>query len=89
MELKKLFNYDVVISASDNEGLIVKIGCGTFCYSGAASFLHDLKEFLKDPETWEKKYNQSRQDRPDQPEQCEAQTVPEPTPTLTGSGDSA
>ena len=48
MELKKLFNHEIVVSPTNNAGIIVKIGCGTFCYSEPEPFLDDLEEYLKD-----------------------------------------
>ena len=82
MKFKKLFQHDIVISASHNNGIIVKVGCGTFCYSGAESFLHDLTEFFKDPERWQKEYTGSGA--------CEAEVEPRadrPQPqSVTGSG---
>ena len=60
MEIKKMFNRDIVVSASDNNGIIVKIGCGIFCYTAIDSFLGDFREYLENPEGWEKKYNSTR-----------------------------
>jgi len=60
MNLGRLFTHDFSISPSDNNGIIVKIGCARLCYSSSSEFLRALEEFFKDPEKWEKEYNSNR-----------------------------
>ena len=72
MEIKKMFNRDITVSASDNNGIIVKIGCGMFCYTAVDSFLDDLRVYLEDAEGWEKKYNSNR---PEMTEPAREETV--------------
>jgi len=80
MELGKLFNHDIVISPTDNKGMAVKIGCGTFSYTSFRVLLADLESFLNDPEKWEKEYNTNRTDQPVREELI----APPEQPTLTG-----
>ncbi len=85
MEIKKMFNRDIVVSASDNNGIIVKIGYGIFCYTVITFFLDDLREYLEDSEGWENKYNSSHANMTE-PACEEAEPAPPPQPTL-GSGE--
>ncbi len=59
MVLKKLFNHDITIQPTANAGLVVRMGCATLCYTSLNAFQSDLKEYLADPDKWEKEYNRT------------------------------
>ena len=89
MELGKLFNYDFVVSASDNKGIIVQVGCARFCFSSSDDFLSALSKIIKDPEKWEKEYDSSRGPTPEAVvpgEDCQSEGRQPIAPPTTGSG---
>ena len=59
MEFKKAIPYDIVISASPNNGFLVKVGCVTLPYTDPEILGKDLAEYLKDPKAVEKQYNET------------------------------
>lgn len=65
MKLGKIINYKITIEPSQNNGFIVKIGCGKFVAENVHSLLVGLDDYLKNPGLWEKEYNNMS---PDQPE---------------------
>jgi len=55
MKFKKVLNNgDIVISSSHNGGFIVSVGCCTLVYSNADDLTTDLKDYLANPEDFEK-----------------------------------
>lgn len=59
LEFGRAIPRDIKITPSDNKGFIVKCGCGTFAFSNKDDMLVAMKEFIGDPETVEKRYNDS------------------------------
>lgn len=57
MKLGYVIPHDIRIRASANMGFIVKLGCGEFVAINKHVLLDDLGEYLRDPDIWEKKYN--------------------------------
>ena len=56
-KVKRIFNYKITLMASDNGGVIVKIGCATAVFDGKDTLLDGLENYLSDPDHWEKEYN--------------------------------
>ena len=54
--LKRAIKHRITIEASDNNGFLVRIGCGTFVAETKKSLLAKLTEYLEDPEKLEAKY---------------------------------
>lgn len=57
MKLGKVIKYKITIEPTLNNGFIVKVGCGLFGYSSSGNLLNALDEYLKNPEKFEKEYN--------------------------------
>ena len=57
MELGKIIKHDIYISPSSNMGFIVKIGCADFVATNSNDLLGDLKEYLAEPDKWEKEFD--------------------------------
>ena len=49
VRIGRAMDYDIVISASDNLGFIVKIGCATAVAEDEAHLFEVLKTYLSDP----------------------------------------
>lgn len=58
MKLGFAIPHKITIRASANMGFIVKVGCGEFTAPDEINLLADLEQYLKDPEKWEKEYNE-------------------------------
>ena len=58
MKFKMAIPYRIEISASENEGFIVQVGCSRLCYTDKKLLLRDLEEYLNDPEKVEKLRNE-------------------------------
>lgn len=61
MEFGKALPYDIVISSSANQGFKVKVGCCESVFSNKEDLKAALAEYIDDPESMEKKYNESNQ----------------------------
>ena len=60
--------HTVSITASDNGGLIVMIGCVTMTYTDPDTLLQDLARYLRDPEEIEQQYREiCLRGQPEQP----------------------
>ncbi|GAG76787.1 unnamed protein product [marine sediment metagenome] len=59
MDLGKAINYKITIEPSHNKGFIVKIGCRIFTFTTSELLINCLDEYLRNPEKWEKEYNES------------------------------
>ena len=59
MNFGKVFEHEIVIQPSSNNGFVVRVGCGLFVYNSLRSMLKDLREYLSDPQKFEKEYNES------------------------------
>jgi len=57
MKIGKTINYDINIRPTANMGFIVKVGCGRFAFSCADDVLTALREYLGNPDKFEKEYN--------------------------------
>ena len=57
MKFKQSIPYDILISPTPNNGFICTCGCVKVVYSGITTLIHDLKEYLENPEDIEKQYN--------------------------------
>jgi len=56
--LKRAIKHKITIEASDNNGFLVRIGCGTFVAETKKSLLAKLTEYLEDPEKLDEKYKE-------------------------------
>ena len=65
MKLGKVINYNITIEPSQNNGFIVKIGCGRFVAENVDSLLKQLTEYLSDPTKIEKRYDTISPDIPE------------------------
>lgn len=57
MKLGKRIKYKIEIDPTLNYGFVVKVGCGLFAFSNAKDLQTGLDEYLKNPEKFEKEYN--------------------------------
>jgi hypothetical protein len=64
MKFKQVLNREIVISASHNEGFVVKVGCCTLAYGCADDLLRDLKDYLENSESIDKEYNAAGMNAP-------------------------
>ena len=53
----RLLNYDIHISATNNNCYIVKVGCCTMAYDNHVDLLNHLRQYLTDLKGTENKYH--------------------------------
>uniref|UniRef100_A0A6M3KAX6 Uncharacterized protein n=1 Tax=viral metagenome TaxID=1070528 RepID=A0A6M3KAX6_9ZZZZ len=56
MKFKKLFEDDIIIHPTINEGFIVKYRCTELVFTDYKTLIQTLNEFLKDPDDCIKEY---------------------------------
>jgi len=56
MKFKRIGNKDIIIRSSHNEGFIVSVECCTLVYADIDKLVTDLKDYLTNPEDFEKAY---------------------------------
>ena len=57
MEFGRVISHNILIEASNNNGFIVKVGCGRFAFSDTRSLIEALQEYLDNPLDVAKKYS--------------------------------
>jgi len=60
MTIGRATPHEIVITPSDNMGFIVTIGCARLVAADNNALLEKIGNYLKDPEHWERKYNEMR-----------------------------
>jgi len=60
LKFKRAIPYDIHIESTANDGFIVRVGCCICVYTNIDEMMDDIKEYINDPETAEKQYNQCR-----------------------------
>jgi hypothetical protein len=58
LEIGRVIDRKIVIEPSANKGFIVRSGCGTFVAKNIDELLSGLGEYLRNPDVYEKKYNE-------------------------------
>ena len=76
MKFGQLSKYEITITPTMNNALIVRVGCASFAFTSPKEMLLSLAEFYADPEKAEKEYHQFNSDCgypiPDGPRNVEA-----------------
>lgn len=72
MEFKKALLYPIEITASENSGYLVKIGCAMYVFTDKGHLASFITEYITNPEEIRKAYynnrgNQPREEMPEQP----------------------
>ncbi len=62
MDFKRLSPYEINIRHTGNNGIIVRIGCGEFCFSNPDDMTNALIEYYENPVEMERKYNSAQAD---------------------------
>lgn len=57
MKFGRAINYTILIEPTDNQGFMVKMGCGNFGFSNKDDLKKAFNEFMDDPDSLEKLYN--------------------------------
>lgn len=57
MKFGRAIKYAILIEPTDNQGFIVKVGCGNFSFKNKFDLKDAINEFLDDPDGFEKLFN--------------------------------
>lgn len=70
IEFGKAINHQVTITAADNKGYLVQIGCKVFAFSEAEGVIDLVSEYIRNPKGTEERYYRSFE--------CKSETPPPP-----------
>lgn len=63
IEFGRKTKYDILISPSNNNGFIVRVGCCTTVYNNVDDMINAIKDYLNNPNEIEEMYNKKFQNQ--------------------------